>query len=73
MQVAKSQTDFGHMRRFKVRNCRFQNYSPTSLIRAAKNNPSGRHWTHRGSHGSCNVDARLESLFTLKRIFPHAK
>jgi hypothetical protein len=48
-------------------------YSPESLIRSAKNNPPGRHWTHRGSYGSCNVDARMKSLLTLKRIFPHAK
>ena len=69
----KSQSDFGQMRRCKTRNCRFQDYPPESLIRAAKNNPAGRHWTHRGSHGSCDVDARMESLLTLERIFPYAK
>ena len=69
----KSQSDFGQMRRFKARNYRFQDYSPESLIRAAKNHPPRCHWTHRSPHGSCNVDARMKSLVTLKRIIPHAK
>jgi len=69
----KSQSDFGQMRRFKARNYRFQDYSPESLIRAAKNYPSRRHWTHRGSYGSCNVDARMKSLLPFEGILPHAK
>ena len=69
----KSQSDFGQMRGFKARNCRFQDYSPESLIRSAKNNPPGRHWTHRGSYGSCNVDARMKSQLPFEGILPHAK
>ena len=69
----KSQSDFGQMRGFKARNCRFQDYSPESLIRAAKNHPSRCHWTHRGSYRSCDVDARMESRLTFKRVLPHSK
>ena len=51
-------------------------YSPESLIRSAKNNPPGRHWTHRGSYRRCHVDDGKETnisfgpLLTPKRLLP---
>jgi hypothetical protein len=48
-------------------------YPSEALIDTAKNNPSGRNRAHRGPYRRSDVDTRMESRITPKRIIPDTK